>query len=49
MEVYGFADGIPYYLEKVGTPFWKWLDEEIKRPDPFLKDELDFPDEVRVF
>ncbi len=42
VEIYGFADGIPYYLEKVKPPFWSWLAEEIRRPDTFLKDELDF-------
>ncbi|WP_042686798.1 ATP-binding protein [Methermicoccus shengliensis] len=42
VEIYGFADGIPYHLEKVKPPFWKWLEGELKRPDTFLKDELDF-------
>lgn len=42
VEIYGFADGIPYYLEKIRTPFWEWLAEELKRPDTFLKDEVDF-------
>jgi len=42
VEIYGLTDGIPYYLEKVRTPFWEWLEGEIKRPDTFLKDELDF-------
>jgi len=42
VEIYGFADGIPYYLEKIRLPFWSWLAEEIRRPDTFLKDELDF-------
>ena len=42
VEVYGFADGIPYYLEKIEPPFWKWLENELKKPDTFLKDELDF-------
>ncbi|AKG91285.1 putative ATPase {AAA+ superfamily} [Geoglobus ahangari] len=42
VEIYGFADGIPYYLEKVSPPFWKWLERELKKPDTFLKDELDF-------
>ena len=42
VEIYGFADGIPYYLEKVKPPFWKWLEEEFQKPDTFLKDELDF-------
>ncbi len=42
VEIYGFADGIPYYLEKVRTPFWEWLRRELEKPDTFLKDELDF-------
>ena len=40
-EIYGFADGIPHYLEKVGTPFWDWLGGEL-RSATFVKDELDF-------
>jgi AAA+ ATPase superfamily predicted ATPase len=40
-EIYGFADGIPYYLEKIRLPFWDWLEDELKRPT-FVKDELDF-------
>lgn len=35
VEIYGFADGIPYYLEKVKLPFWDYLDKEIKRVDSF--------------
>jgi AAA+ ATPase superfamily predicted ATPase len=40
-EIYGFADGIPYYLEKVQLPFWGWLEGEL-RGSSFVKDELDF-------
>ena len=40
-EIYGFADGIPYYLEKVKPPFWLWLEGELRNPT-FVKDELDF-------
>lgn len=40
-EIYGFADGIPYYLEKVLPPFWTWLENELRSPS-FVKDELDF-------
>ncbi len=42
VEIYGLTDGMPYYIEKVRTPFWKWLEEELRRPDTFLKDEVDF-------
>ncbi len=40
-EIYGFADGIPHYLEKVRLPFWEWLGNELQSPS-FVKDELDF-------
>ncbi len=40
-EIYGFADGIPYYLEKISLPFWRWLEGELRKPT-FVKDELDF-------
>ena len=40
-EIYGFADGIPYYLEKISLPFWSWLEGELRNPT-FVKDELDF-------
>ncbi|HDD64063.1 MAG TPA: ATP-binding protein [Thermoprotei archaeon] len=42
VEIYGFADGIPYYLEKVRMPLWEWLDEELKDPKSFLREEGDF-------
>ncbi|ENN96236.1 ATPase [Methanocaldococcus villosus KIN24-T80] len=42
VEIYGFADGIPYYLEKIKLPFWDYLEEEIKRVDSFLRYEVDF-------
>ncbi|RLE59708.1 MAG: ATP-binding protein [Thermoprotei archaeon] len=42
VEIYGFADGIPYYLEKVETPFWEWLNRELRDPKSFLRDEGDF-------
>ena len=40
-EIYGFADGIPYYLEKISLPFWSWLEDELRNPT-FVRDELDF-------
>jgi len=40
-EIYGFADGIPYYLEKIRLPFWAWLDTELHSAS-FVKEELDF-------
>lgn len=42
VEIYGFADGIPFYLEKIDYPFWKHLDKELKKVDSFLKTEMDF-------
>jgi uncharacterized protein len=42
IEIYGFADGVPYYLNMIDKPFWFWLDDEIKRRKGFLKDEVDF-------
>jgi len=42
VEIYGFTGGTPYYLEKIKTPFWSWLDEELEDPKSFLKEEGDF-------
>ncbi|MBU2639730.1 MAG: ATP-binding protein [Nanoarchaeota archaeon] len=42
VEVYGFSDGIPFYLNKICDEFWKWLENEIKKESVFLKDEVDF-------
>lgn len=41
-EIFGFADGIPYYLIKIEGKFWKWLENEIRHERGFLKDEADF-------
>ncbi|MEK6892897.1 MAG: ATP-binding protein [Nanoarchaeota archaeon] len=42
VEIYGFADGIPYYLIKLNQPFWDWLKEELKQSSSFFHDEVDF-------
>ncbi|MFW6283143.1 MAG: ATP-binding protein [Minisyncoccales bacterium] len=42
IEIYGFADGIPYYLNKIERDFWKWFEKEINSDKGFLKDEVDF-------
>ncbi len=42
VEIYGLTGGVPYYIEKVRPPFWEWLERELRRPDTFLKDEVDF-------
>ena len=41
-KIYGFSDGIPFYLVRIDDEFWKWLSEEIKKQRSFLKDEIDF-------
>lgn len=41
IEIYGFADGIPYYLIKIDKPFWKFIQSELIEKQ-FLKDEVDF-------
>ena len=40
--IYGFTDGIPYYLTRIDTDFWKWLSNELIRERTFLKDEVEF-------
>ncbi len=42
MEIFGFADGIPFYLEKISGNFWEWLDKELRNPGSFIKSEGDF-------
>ena len=42
IEIYGFADGIPFYLIKIDDEFWSWLESEIRQQKTFLKDEMDF-------
>ena len=42
IEIYGFSDGIPYYLIKIEKPLWNWLKEEIKKERSFLRDEVEF-------
>ena len=42
IEIYGFADGVPFYLKKIDYPFWDCLDKELKTIDSFLKTEIDF-------
>ncbi len=42
VEIYGFTDGIPFYLERVSYPFWRWLKAELRKPDSFLRYEVDF-------
>ncbi|MCK5342222.1 MAG: ATP-binding protein, partial [Candidatus Heimdallarchaeota archaeon] len=41
IQIYGLADGIPYYLNQINDSFWKWLDKELKFPT-YLRDEGEF-------
>ncbi|QGA53884.1 AAA family ATPase [Sulfolobus sp. E5-1-F] len=42
IKIYGFAGGVPLYLNKVKPPFIKWINDELKRVDSFIRDEVDF-------
>ena len=42
VEIYGFADGIPFYLIKIDRPFWQWLEGELTKERSLLRDEVDF-------
>ena len=42
IKIYGFAGGVPFYLQKINKlPFFSWLEEEIKKVDSFLRYETD--------
>jgi AAA+ ATPase superfamily predicted ATPase len=41
-RIFAVTDGIPYYIEKVKPPFWKWLENELKLPDSIMRQEVDF-------
>ena len=42
IEIYGFADGIPFYLIKLDDHLWPWIGKETGDKNSFLKDEVDF-------
>jgi uncharacterized protein len=42
VEIYGFADGIPFYLIKIDSPLWKFIQKEVSEEKGFLKDEVNF-------
>jgi len=42
VEIYGFADGIPFYLIDIDGPFCKWLEGELTKERSFLRGEVDF-------
>ncbi len=41
IHIYGFAGGIPYYLNRITIPFWKWLQGELEQ-QVFIRDEAEF-------
>jgi len=41
IQIYGFTGGIPYYLNRIKTPFWDWLETEIQQ-QTFIRDEAEF-------
>ncbi|MBD3197348.1 MAG: AAA family ATPase, partial [Candidatus Lokiarchaeota archaeon] len=41
IEIYGFSGGIPYYLNQIEPPFWKWLKTELTQ-QTFVRDEAEF-------
>ena len=41
-EIYGFADGIPAYLQEVAVPFWDWLYKNLVSLKSIFRDEVDF-------
>jgi hypothetical protein len=41
-EIFGFGDGIPFYLVKIEKKFWQWLKKEVDQEKSFLRDEIDF-------
>lgn len=42
VEIYGFADGIPFYLIKIDSPLWEFIQKEVSEEKSFLKDEVNF-------
>ncbi len=42
LDIYGFGDGIPFYLAKIDNEFWEWFKEELNKERSFLRDEVDF-------
>jgi len=42
IEIYGFSDGIPYYLIRLDSDFWEFLEKELSEEKGFLKDEVNF-------
>ncbi|MCD6477143.1 MAG: ATP-binding protein, partial [Candidatus Aenigmarchaeota archaeon] len=42
IEIFGFADGIPFYLVRIDQDFWSWLNKELTKQRTYLKDEVDF-------
>ncbi|MFO8017068.1 MAG: ATP-binding protein [Promethearchaeia archaeon] len=42
IEIYSFADGIPYYLNMIELPFWNWIANEFQKKSTIFLDEIDF-------
>lgn len=42
IEVWGFSDGIPFYLIRIDKDFWNWMQKELNKQISFLRDEIDF-------
>jgi len=42
IEIYGFSDGVPYYINRINPPFWKWLSQEFTKTSSIFIDEVDF-------
>lgn len=42
MNIFSFADGIPFYLARIDNRFWKYIKTEIQKNSSFIKDEIDF-------
>ncbi len=42
IRIYGFAGGVPFYLSKVKSPFLEWVNQEFRKVDSFIRDEVDF-------
>lgn len=41
VEIYGFADGIPYFLEEIQVSFWQWMENRLMTRQ-FYMDELEW-------
>lgn len=42
VEIYGFADGIPAYLQEIQGSFWPWLYQNLMSLKSLFRDEVNF-------